>query len=256
MLAASAGRRLTIIDPSTFKYSSAPPSPSKQTALDVEFSSLTWNHDNTALFVAADGTIRKYDSSGHFNKILHTANDKICHMTIKDASELIYTKGKEVCIVDCLTGDVVESIEVHDMDIKAISLSNDSSLLAVASASKCIVYDLNEAPAACLSTFDTESDSSFTACVFHTHTRSRLLLSSGQYCLVYDVSKSPSLIKRIPLMPSSITKITGEVVAVTCSPFSKSLVAVGCSGGLISLIDMEKEKRYVLLFCYSDESCE
>ena len=47
-----------------------------------------------------------------------------------------------------------------------------------------------------------------------------------------------------------------DQVAVTCSPFSKSLVAVGCSGGLISLIDMEKEKRYVLLFCYSDESCE
>jgi protein NEDD1 len=35
---------------------------------------------------------------------------------------------------------------------------------------------------------------------------------------------------------------SGEIVGLTCSPFSKTLVAVATSGGNVGLVDLDKEK--------------
>ncbi|EMD38240.1 hypothetical protein CERSUDRAFT_93771 [Gelatoporia subvermispora B] len=69
------------------------------------------------------------------------------------------------------------------------------------------------------------------------HTRTRLLVGCGAHVLVYDTSRSLPT-KSIALEKKRI----GEIVAIACSPFSKSLVAVACSGGYVSLLDIEKEK--------------
>jgi protein NEDD1 len=35
---------------------------------------------------------------------------------------------------------------------------------------------------------------------------------------------------------------SGDIIAIACSPFSKTLVAVATTGGYVVLIDLEKEK--------------
>ena len=35
---------------------------------------------------------------------------------------------------------------------------------------------------------------------------------------------------------------TGEIVAIVCSPYSKTLLAVACSGGSVSVVDLDKEQ--------------
>jgi protein NEDD1 len=39
--------------------------------------------------------------------------------------------------------------------------------------------------------------------------------------------------------------VAGKVVAVACSPYSKTLIAVACSGGYVALVDRDKELRYI-----------
>jgi protein NEDD1 len=41
---------------------------------------------------------------------------------------------------------------------------------------------------------------------------------------------------------------TGDIVAVACSPFSKTLVAVASSSGSVGLVDLDKEKGYLKPF--------
>jgi protein NEDD1 len=59
--------------------------------------------------------------------------------------------------------------------------------------------------------------------------------------VIYDITR--------PSGPSRVTSIgdgvVGDVVAVACSPYGKTLIAVACNGGYIALVDLDKELRYI-----------
>lgn len=72
----------------------------------------------------------------------------------------------------------------------------------------------------------------------------------GKQLVVYDTSKPSGPIKTIAMNENCI----GDINAVVCSPFSKTLVACCTSGGNVGLIDLDKEKGYLFSFqcgCYS-----
>lgn len=237
MFAVSAGRRLAIVDPSTFKQTSAPPSPSKQTALDVEFTALTWSHDNSALFVACDGAIRRYDATGHFERIVYSTKGRISDMVVKDNQVLIFAKEQKAYALNCETGEITATYEGHGYPITSLSLSKDYSLLGTASASECIVVDLGDAKQTVLQGIAEDSTLS-SICVFHKHSRTRFIFCNNHTIHLFDYTKPSSPVKTITLS----SKVTGIIVAATCSPFSKSLAAVASSDGTVCLVDLEAEK--------------
>ena len=237
MIAASAGRRLVMVDPSTYKQTSAPPSPSKQTALDVEFTALTWSHDNSALYVACDGAIRKYDATGHFLKIVYSTKGRISSMVMKDNQTIVFAKENAAYVLNCETGEIATTYEEHSSEITSVSMSKDCSLLATASMSECVVVEVGLSNTTMLQGIS-DNGSSTSVCAFHHHSRTRLFCCTSRIVHVFDVSKPSAPVKTVVLS----SKVTGDIVAATCSPFSKSLAAVATSDGSVCLIDLESEK--------------
>lgn len=249
MFAVSAGRRLAIVDPSTFKQTSAPPSPSKQTALDVEFTALTWSHDNSALFVACDGAIRRYDATGHFEKIVYSTQGRISDMVVKDNQVLIFAKEQKAYALNCETGEITATYEGHGYPITSLSLSRDCSLLVTASASECILVDLGAAKQTVLQGLAEDSTLN-SICVFHHHSRTRFVCCNDRTIHVFDYTKPSTPVKTIKLS----SKVTGAIVAATCSPFSKTLAAVASSDGMVCLVDLEAEKGCASVLYFESNS--
>jgi protein NEDD1 len=75
-------------------------------------------------------------------------------------------------------------------------------------------------------------------CTFSPHLRTRLIVGFGNTVYVYDITRPSNPMKTICFGDATL----GDIVAVACSPFSKTLVATACSGGTIGLIDFDKEK--------------
>ncbi|KAH8117122.1 WD40-repeat-containing domain protein [Phellopilus nigrolimitatus] len=242
MLAASAGRRIALIDPASLRSSSVAPSPAKQTALDVELTALAWASDNTALFVSAEGSIRRYDSSGHFEKTIHAVGGRVPVLAVKGNEALYYAKDDKAYELDCRTGIVTTAFEGPSSSVRSLSLSSDASLLAVASASGCTVHSLEDSTHVTLSGFPSSSPAEIAVCAFHPHSRTRLFVGYGHHLLIYDTNSPTAPVKSITLVSSSAVKIMGEIIAISSSPFSKTLAVVGCSSGLVCMIDLEKEK--------------
>ncbi|KLO14878.1 hypothetical protein SCHPADRAFT_927543 [Schizopora paradoxa] len=248
MLAVSAGRRLALLDPQTLRSTSAPPSPSKQTALDVEFTALAWANPtvaNSRLYIATRGAIRQYDSTGHFEKaILNdptiSRDDPVSAIAVKTEEDVFLARRSKVCRLNCETGSVEDVIDLNEALVSCLCLSKDAMRLAIAFSDQCTVLDISseESSSATISGI-----SACPAVSFHSHS-SRLLLISGRYLSAYDVSDlaeseplDPTL--RIPLGSSTSVK---EVIGIACSPFSATLVAVACKGGAVFLVDLEREK--------------
>ncbi|KAI5122200.1 hypothetical protein M0805_002689 [Coniferiporia weirii] len=245
MLGATSRRRLALVEPATLKASAAPPSPSKQIALDVELSALVWNADNTALFAAAGGTIRRYNSGGHFEKMVHSPGGIVSALAVRDnggPDVVYYAKDNMAYELDCGAGVVSATFEDHMSPVKSISLSADGSCLAVASASKCTVHNLSDSSQISLDGFPPSDSAEISICAFHIHSRFRIFVGYGHYLLIYDTSNPSAPAKSVALASSSVPETAGDIVAISCSPFSKSLIVVGCASGLVYMIDLEKEK--------------
>ncbi|KAH9945854.1 WD40 repeat-like protein [Epithele typhae] len=127
---------------------------------------------------------------------------------------------------------ITQTFESHKSTVSSLSLSNDASLLASTSAN---------AFTSTISPFRIPSGGGdVSTCAFHPHSRTRLLVGSGAQILVYDTTRPSGPAKIIPLDKEQ--KNPGPIVAITCSPFSKTLVAAACSGGMVALVDLDKEK--------------
>lgn len=120
----------------------------------------------------------------------------------------------------------------------SLALSNDGSLLASTSANAVHVHNLSHGSHTSLRGLPA-AVGNITTCAFHPHTRTRLLIGAGQHLLVYDTTRPSRPIKAVAVVDERDS--SGEVVAIASSPFSKTLVAVACSGGLVSLLDLEKD---------------
>ncbi|KAI0707653.1 WD40-repeat-containing domain protein [Earliella scabrosa] len=243
MAAILTSTNLVLLDQATLKH---PPSTADSTCpLPPLPSSMAWSADSNSILVSsASGGILQYDlTTGSLQDACPAANgssDPIVSLLTKDrGNTVIYGRGKQVLLVSTQTGKVAQTFDTHKATITSLSLSNDSSLLASTSAHTIHVHNLTLASHTVLRGIPTGS-STVSACAFHPHSRTRLLVGVDSQLLVYDTTRPSGPAKVIPIDKDQ--KNVGPIVGITCSPFSKTLVAVACSGGAIGLVDLEKEK--------------
>jgi protein NEDD1 len=175
------------------------------------------------------------------------SDDDIGSLAVKDKGTLILSMGSAIHILEhsssaSSTTRIVQTLPAHpDSDpVHALSLSHDGMLLAAASAGAVIVHNLALGTQTALRRLPGH----VVVCTFHVHSRVRLLLGIGHELVIYDITRASG--------PSRVTSIgggkMGDVVAVACSPYSKTLIAVACSEGYVALVDLDKELRYGLDF--------
>ncbi|KAF8809014.1 hypothetical protein BYT27DRAFT_7254899 [Phlegmacium glaucopus] len=162
-----------------------------------------WSPDNSFLYLSSAHTIHKYDPSSNTLKDIYTSDDS-------EAIRHLVAKDRSTVIFD--TGDKIHVLEcgsnpkvsqVFEEKASVTSLSNDNSLLASTSANAV-----------------------------------QLLVAAGKQILIYDTTRPSVPIKTITLTEAA----SGNITAIACSPFSKTLIAAATSGGFIGLIDLEKEE--------------
>ncbi|KAI0664679.1 WD40-repeat-containing domain protein [Cubamyces menziesii] len=234
---------LTILDHSTLKH--PPPTADSTSPLASPPSSLSWSAETGTIFLASEnGTLSQYDvAAGTLHGITVTARastEPVVSLLSKDrGSMIIYGQGQQVVVLSTSTGKPANTFDTHKSPISSLSLSNDSSLLASTSAHAIHVHNLTLASHTVLRGIPS-GNSDITTCAFHPHSRTRLLVGLGSQLLVYDTTRPSGPAKVIEVDKEK--KGLGSVTAISCSPFSKTLVAVACSGGTVALIDLEKEK--------------
>ncbi len=250
MLAILTTGHITITEHSALRRAPATLTPSCQVPLSAYVSSV-WSPDNGSLYVATSDSINRYDASGTLVKSLwplpdgdDVPLDDIGGLTVKDKGTLILSVGNAVHMVEHSSSassptKIVQTLPAHpdSNPIHALSLSHDSTLLTVASPNAVVVHNL----ALGAQTTLRKLPGRVAVCTFHVHSRVRLLLGISHKLVIYDITR--------PSGPSRVTSIgdgvAGDVVAVACSPYSKTLIAVACSGGYVALVDLDKELRYI-----------
>ncbi|KAF8503702.1 hypothetical protein F5888DRAFT_1664297 [Russula emetica] len=255
MLAILSTGHITITEHSALRRAPATLTPSCQVPLSAYVSSV-WSPDNGSLYVATTDSVNRYDASGTLVKSLWPLSDgddipldDIGGLAVKDKGTLILSMGNTVHMIEHSSSassptKIVQTLPEHpdSNPIHALSLSHDSTLLTVASPNAVIVHNL------ALGTQTTlrKLPGRVAVCTFHVHSRVRLLLGISHKLVIYDITR--------PSGPSRVTSIgdgvSGDVVAVACSPYSKTLIAVACSGGYVALVDLDKELSLIRSFHY------
>jgi protein NEDD1 len=249
MLAVLTSNHITITKRSALQKGPPTLTPTCRTDLSSYVASV-WSPDNTSLYVATTDTIARYDTSGTLVKTLWPLPDGDAHshisgLALKDKGTLILSMGNSVHLVEHSSSSssstkIVQTLPTHPNPdpVLALSLSHDGTLLTVASQSAVVVHNLALGAQTTLRGLP----GPVAVCTFHVHSRVRLLLGIGHNLVIYDITR--------PSGPSRIASIGdgvgGNVVDVTCSPYSKTLLAIACRGGYIALVDLDKELRYVL----------
>ncbi|KAF9449596.1 YVTN repeat-like/Quino protein amine dehydrogenase [Macrolepiota fuliginosa MF-IS2] len=236
MLSITATNVLAVVDPSALKY---PPSslPSCLTPTE-EYGASAWATDS-ALYLSSAQTISRYDLSSNQLKSLYTLEEGhiIRCLLAKDKSSIVFSAGDKAHVLECSgpTAKVVRTFGSHKRDILSLSLSNDSTLLACGLPDGVYVHNLTTGSHTVLRGLP---PGMFTIiCVFHPYTRTRLLVGYEDQLFVYDTTRPSAPSKVIPLSENG-----NHVSAIACSPFSKTLVAVAMTDGVVGLVDLDKEK--------------
>lgn len=238
MLSISTTGALSILDSTTIKRN--PASVPSCIALIHKTIASSWSFDNAFLFIASPKIIHRYDPSSNFIKDLYCTTDEgpISDILSKDKGSLIFSAGNNVHVLECgSTPKISQTFDAHKSPITSLSLSNDSSLLSSTSSTAAHVHNLSLGSHTVLKGLPFGGQSISTS-AFHPQLRTRLLLGIGKQLVVYDTTRPSGPIKTILLSETS----SGDIVAISCSPFSKTLVAVATTGGSVGLVDLEKEK--------------
>lgn len=238
MLVVSTPHTLATIESSALKKSNITLSPKDLTR---SVSSLVWSSDDASLFVAGGGLLRRYALNGWTEKPIYSYEGEIPAFLVKDEKTAIFIHDNRVRLLDLDSGRVVKTVDSYEsQEPKLLALSSNSSILAVATQSSCLIYDLAGSLSPTTLEGIADHGQRITSMAFHPHSPTKLLLGVGKKLLVYDTAKPSSPSKSI----SSIS-IKGDLLSISCSPFSKTLIAVACSDETVRLMDLEKEKGYV-----------
>lgn len=238
MLAACTSSSLVLLDAPTLKR--APTSIGLDTIRSLKSpTAASWSQDNSHLFVAQADGIHKFEPAGHHAGLVYENTHPITTLATRDkGNSLLFNNETEIAILETQSGIVTQRINSHKTNVTSLSLSNDTTLLASTSTNTVLVHNLTMASHTVLRGLPSGD---ITTCVFHTHTRTRLLIGIGNQLAIYDTSRPSSPAKTISLGKTH----SGPIVSIACSPFSKTLIAVACSGGSVGLVDLDKEKGSV-----------
>ena len=238
MLAVCTSSTLALLDAPTLRRAPASLGPDSIRLLRSP-TAITWSQDNSYLFVAQADGIHKFEPVGHHTGVVYETAHPITALAIRDkGNSILYNNGAEITILDTPSGNVTQNFNLHKTNVTSLSLSNDTTLLASTSTDTVLVHNLTMASHTVLRGLPTGD---ITTCVFHTHTRTRLLIGIGNQLAIYDTSRPSSPAKVISLEKAG----SGRIVSIACSPFSKTLLAVACAGGLVGLVDLDKDKGSV-----------
>ncbi|KAG0701781.1 WD40-repeat-containing domain protein [Suillus ampliporus] len=238
MLALITTTALALASPVTLKN---PPSLLSTTQpLPSQYFASAWSPDNSFLYLASPFSIDRFIiTQSRLEEGIYVQPKEegdITSMAMSPSGTIVLGVGRKVIVLECATGSackVLKTFESHETTITALAISNDSTLITSASSKGVHIHDLLVPAKHASLHVPTGAPRSMSTMAFHPHVRTRLLLGFGRDVLVYDVTK--------PSSPAKIISIGQDVVGITCSPFSKTLVAVASTGS-VSLVDLDKDK--------------
>ncbi|EAU80615.2 hypothetical protein CC1G_10182 [Coprinopsis cinerea okayama7 len=198
-----------------------------------------WRPDNTALDLCSSTTLYRYSPVSNVVKDMYTSQNTLSCLATKDKTTTFIGEGNVVQVLDCSDGKarVTSTFSNHKSPIHSLSLNNDASILASASPTAVYIHNLSTGSHTALRGVNPNGQR-VTTCSFHPHTRTRLLVGTKKSVIVYDTIRSSGPAKSISLPDA----VLGDVVSVSSSPFSKTLIAAATSEGFVVLLDLEKEK--------------
>lgn len=244
MLAIATRTALSLIDASALKR--GPVSILSSCDISAEPTASTWSSDDTSLFISTATNIYQHSSSETSLKTVYSSatSEQLgpisCLVSKEKGNSLIFSQAENIYFLDAQSGKILQTLDTHRTPVISLSLSNDNTLLASASSKAVHVHNLSLASHTVLRGLPSGE---VTTCLFHPHFRTRLLLGVGSDLVIYDTTKPSSPSKVIPM--DKTKGEPGDVVAIACSPFSKTFAAVACGRGFLNFLDIEKQKAYV-----------
>jgi len=251
-LAVTTSTVVTVVDGAFLKRQTTSYEP-QTTLTQISPIAQTWSYDNQVLYIASTDFIYKFTPGTQDFTAVHVTSKGTPIQPIlvcRDKSTLIFAQGSSIHLLNIgiLPAKITNTLIGHSTPITSLSLAHDGSLLASSSASGTIcVHNLTHNSLTQLKGFSAgpSSGSKAFVCSFHPHTRTRLLIGCGKTLAIYDVSRPSNPVKSISLSErdkSGVVPNLGHIVAISSSPFSKSLTAVAFNSGYLGLVDLEKDK--------------
>ncbi|KAF8844560.1 WD40 repeat-like protein [Paxillus ammoniavirescens] len=234
MLAIVTRSGTSLVDPSSLKD----PSSSFPVSGSLECSANAWSPDNSQLYLASSTSIKRYTPSESLLEEVYSGSNPVTCLAVKAGSSIVFfAAANKVWSVDCALspGKASSFLEPHRSPVTTISMSNDGTLLASVSTSAVLVHNLTLSSHTLLRGLP--DGKVVTCCMFHQHSRTRLLLGVGREVIIYDSTRPSGPLRMIRIPGSS----SGNIVSIAASPFSKSLVAAATSNGDIALVDLDKD---------------
>ena len=252
-LAVTTSSTLTLVDGASLKPH-ADPLVVQRTPLLTIPKAHAWSPDNNTLYIISSDSIQSFSpASAALVKLFQSSHGPPLEPVVvsRDRSTLIFAQGCTIHLlaVGSSPAKITNSLTVHPALVISLSLSSDANLLASASASGTLyVHNLAHNSHTALKGFagSPGASSKNLVCAFHPHLRTRLLVCAGKTLVIYDTSRPSGPIKTINLAEKDGTGTIpsiGYVVAISCSPFSKTLMAVAFNSGFVGLVDLERDKQ-------------
>ncbi|KDQ21801.1 hypothetical protein BOTBODRAFT_40457 [Botryobasidium botryosum FD-172 SS1] len=229
LAAVSTSSALKVIDPSSMDITSI--------ESDSYYTALAWSPDNTFLFAATPSGIDKISTEGVFKDIVFRQSEGDSPirsvLAMDKGNTVVFSRGTEVCFWDVHASKMTDVFTSHTSPIISLTLNNDETLLASTTVTATHVHNLTHKSHTMLK----HHPSGTTSSLFHFHRRTILCLVSPRAFVVYDTTR--------PSAPMKTVTISSGMSQVACSPWSKNLFATSGSCGLLSLIDLDKEKSVI-----------
>jgi protein NEDD1 len=204
--------------------------------LSLPFKPSSLTSSPSTFFIASSDTIYACNPSSLALTPIHTAASRISHL-LATTDALVYTTNTTIHILSPARARAAQIIVSHDTPVTAIALSNNVSLIASVTSSEVHIHNIALKKTAPI-VLRLPPSVPVTTALFHPHACTRLVLGAGTLLFVFDTAKPDD-------PPRCITVETGDIKAMSCSPFSKSLIALATSGGSVGLVDLDKEKPSV-----------
>ena len=255
-LAATTANFLTIIDGTSLKRH-ATSYDFRKTPTPTTPKAHIWSTDNSVLYLVSSDAIHSFSPTSCAFTSLYSSPEGVPLqpvLALKDRSTLIFAQGAAIHLfsIRSSTPQITSSLIGHSAPVTSLSVCNDASLLASSSASGTLcVHNLAHSSSTVLKGIPTTpgSSSKTLICTFHPHMRTRLLVGCGKTLVLYDTFRPSGPLRSILLSQkdsSGTIPTIGNIVAISCSPFSKTLTAVAFNSGFIALVDLEKDRPYVI----------
>ena len=235
MFAAATTDTLSISDPAALKK--APSSIPSCLDLIHPPTASSWSPDNACLYISSQHIIHRYEPTSNTLKDIYVHDFKpVSNLVAKDKSTLIFSSEEKIHVLECDASlRILQTFETQKTFVSSLSLSNDNSLLSSTTAGSVHIHNLSLGSHTVLRGLPSQP---IATAAFHPHSRTRLLVAAGKQIAIYDTTKPSGPSKTIAINESA----SGDIIAIACSPFSKTLVAVATASGFLGLIDLEKEK--------------